>query len=289
MSATSGNARRKLQKTTDRNEWSHLWHDRALNVSCLQASHTVRAYPRHSHDYYVIAVVDSGIQSFSLRSTKHITPVDGIILLNPGEVHTGEPADDKGFVYRAIYPTIEHMQHIAAECGMDEIDIPGFAAPRADDPQLSGWIRALINALRDGVPALESESRFLVTLVELMKRFGGQKLTARKSGSEPAAVQKVRDYLHENYAEPISLSQLAEQVSFSRYYLLNMFRDAVGMPPHLYLESVRVRHAQRLLIEGQPLAQVAHEVGFTSQSHLTQRFKQIIGVTPGVYARQFQK
>ncbi len=53
------------------------------------------------------------------------------------------------------------------------------------------------------------------------------------------------------------------------------------MPPHAYQESVRIRHAQRLIRAGMSLADVAVEVGFSSQSHLTRCFKQIIGVTPG--------
>jgi AraC-like DNA-binding protein len=61
------------------------------------------------------------------------------------------------------------------------------------------------------------------------------------------------------------------------------------MPPHAYLESIRIRQAQKLLSKGTPLAQVAYEVGFASQSHFTQRFKQIIGVTPGEYAKQRKK
>ncbi len=151
---------------------------------------------------------------------------------------------------------------------------------------MAGWIRSLFTAFRGDLHPLEAESRFLLTLAELMKRFGGLKSTGRKSSGEPDAVQQVREYIDANYAQPISLSELADTVHFSRYYLLHIFRKATGMPPHVYLESVRVRNAQRLISAGQPLAQVAYDVGFGSQSHFTQRFKQIIGVTPGVYARQ---
>ena len=57
------------------------------------------------------------------------------------------------------------------------------------------------------------------------------------------------------------------------------------MPPHAYLESVRIRRAQQLIRAGKPLVEVTVEVGFSSQSHLTHRFKQIIGVTPGQYGQ----
>jgi transcriptional regulator GlxA family with amidase domain len=55
------------------------------------------------------------------------------------------------------------------------------------------------------------------------------------------------------------------------------------VPPHTYLESVRIRHAQQLLVQGLALAEVAYATGFSSQSHFTDRFRRIIGVTPGAY------
>ena len=84
------------------------------------------------------------------------------------------------------------------------------------------------------------------------------------------------------------MTQLAEYVSLSPTYLLRAFRAEVGMPPYVYLESVRIRQAQHLIKAGRSLAETAVEVGFNSQSHLTYRFKQIIGVTPGQYARRLK-
>ena len=267
-------------------EWSRLWHHKHLNVSVLQAYHTIHAFPRHSHDYYVIAVVDSGLQSFTREGTKFVTPPDGLILLNPGDVHTGEPASDEGFAYRAFYPTIEHMAKISSELGGQGTDMPHFPKPRVDDAQMVAGIRSLFPLLAKEENLLETETRFLVTLVELVRRYGARKPRDLKIGAEHEAVRKVREYIDQNYDQPISLSELAEQVNFSRYYLLRTFRDATGMPPHVYLENVRVREAQKRLIQGQPAVQVAYDVGFGSQSHFIQRFKQIIGVPPGAYARQ---
>ncbi|MEO8610289.1 MAG: AraC family ligand binding domain-containing protein [Chloroflexota bacterium] len=59
---------------------SSLRHHQGLNISFLQAYQRERGYPRHSHDYYVIAVVDSGLQSFLHGGTRYVTPVDGLIL-----------------------------------------------------------------------------------------------------------------------------------------------------------------------------------------------------------------
>jgi len=65
-----------------------------------------------------------------------------------------------------------------------------------------------------------------------------------------------------------------------------VFHQAVGLPPHAYLESVRVRQAQRLLSEGESLVEVTYATGFSSQSHFSNSFKYFIGVTPGQYAKE---
>src|SRR6185503_13550867 len=126
---------------------------------------------------------------------------------------------------------------------------------------------------------------FTWTLVQLIKRYADPRFNAQRPGKVQKAIQRARRFIDERFAQGISLTQLAAHVSLSPYYLLRAFRAEVGMPPHAYLESVRIRHAQRLIEEGKPLAAVAAEVGFSSQSHLTNRFKQLIGVTPGQYAQ----
>jgi AraC-like DNA-binding protein len=57
------------------------------------------------------------------------------------------------------------------------------------------------------------------------------------------------------------------------------------MPPHVYLNAVRVSEAQKRIRLGMPLATVALECGFADQSHFTRRFKGSVGVTPAAWRR----
>jgi AraC-like DNA-binding protein len=267
-------------------EWSQFWHNTRLNVELLQASYVQHAYPRHSHDYYVLCVIERGHQSFTHKGVKHFTPAGGVILINPGAAHTGEAADEQGFQMRSIYPTPSHMQKAVYELTGHHKEIPFFKNVRVDHRPTADNIVALHKALMDGKSELEYESRFTLTLTHLIKRYADLRFIEQRVGREKKAIQRARLYLDECFDQGISLTQLADYVSLSPYYLLRAFRDEVGMPPYAYLESVRIRHAQRLIEAGIPLAEVAVEVGFSSQSHLTHRFKQIIGVTPGQYAEQ---
>jgi AraC-like DNA-binding protein len=166
--------------------------------------------------------------------------------------------------------------------------LPFFAEVRIDHPWASRSILSLHRAISGGQDALESESRLVHTLAQLIRRYGDTPTTEQKLGREKEPVRRAREYIHEHFAEGVSLSQLAREVALSPYYLLRAFCAEVGMPPYTYLESIRIGHTQRLIEAGRPLMEIAAETGFSSQSHMTRSFRKIIGVTPGEYARQIR-
>jgi AraC-like DNA-binding protein len=267
-------------------EWTKLSHNAHLDIRLLHAYYVQHAYPRHSHDYYVVSLIERGRQSFTHKSTKHYTPPGGLILINPGAVHTGEPVDAQGFELRSLYPTISHMQMALFELTGRDQALPFFKEVRVDQPWIRQRFLSLHKALLQEASALECESRFLWTLAKLIKHYADVSSSEAQLGQEKKAIQQARRYIEENFSQGVCLHELAQEVALSPYYFLRVFRAEVGMPPYAYLESVRIRDAQRRIEAGKPLAEVALEVGFSSQSHLTRQFKKIIGVTPGQYAQQ---
>ena len=65
------------------------------------------------------------------------------------------------------------------------------------------------------------------------------------------------------------------------FHFLRAFSRQFGITPHAYLNQVRVHQARELILRGVPIARAAVDVGFVDQSHLTKRFKRLLGVTPG--------
>ncbi len=267
-------------------EWTKIWHNTHLDVELLHAHYIQHAYPRHSHDYYVVSLIERGRQSFTHKGTKHLTSPGGIILINPGEVHTGEAVDEHGFEMRAIYPTTTHMEMAVFELTGHHRALPFFNNVRVDHSWAMSSVLSLHRSMSQGASTLERESRFIWTLAQLIKRYADISTTVQKAGNEKKAVQQAIRFIEEFFAQGVSLNELAQHVGLSPYYFLRVFCAEVGMPPYTYLESVRIRHAQRLIESGKSLAEVAIEVGFSNQSHLTRSFKNIIGVTPGQYAQQ---
>ncbi len=266
-------------------EWTKTWHNTQLDVRLMQAHFVQHAFPRHSHDYYVITVILRGFLSLNHTGQDYFTPPNGIILINPDDVHAGKSADSVGYEMICFYPTVSHMMSAVYDITGSYQTLPIFREAWVDDPWLVNSLLALHHTLTNEATPLENESRFTWTLGQLIGRYADTRFQERPLGQERNAVRKARRYIDETFAQGINLTQLAEHVSLSPYYLLRVFRSEVGMPPHTYLENVRIRQVQRLIEAGKPMAEIAAEVGFSSQSHLINRFKQFIGVTPGQYAQ----
>ncbi|HTZ79998.1 MAG TPA: AraC family transcriptional regulator [Stellaceae bacterium] len=96
-------------------------------------------------------------------------------------------------------------------------------------------------------------------------------------------IRGVLSFMEANFAEPLSLAQLARLSNLSLYRFATVFRREVGLPPHQYLCRLRISHAQFLLRQGTSPATVAMDSGFFDQSHLCRHFKRLCGVTPGQF------
>lgn len=111
-----------------------------------------------------------------------------------------------------------------------------------------------------------------------------QALVAR-GGLAPAALRRVVDFIEAHLASPLAIQDLADAVGLSPYHFARAFKRATGEPPHRFVLRRRIARARDLIAAGTlPLAEVALAAGFSSQSHLTQRFRELTGLTPGQFA-----
>jgi|SRR5579859_246873 len=261
-----------------------FWHDTTLsNLELLHATYVTHTFAPHTHEGYVIGVVERGAERFKYRGSNHVAPAGSIVLINPGEVHTGSSAAEHGWTYRTLYPSTELLQRAASDIVGRQRDIPFFGEPVVHDPEIAAEILFAHRVLEEQTSALERESRLLWTLARLIVRYADDHPRARALTKEHLGIQRVRCYLDEQYAENVSLEQLAAIAHLSPFHLLRSFRNHMHLPPHAYQIQVRVIRAKELLQMGMSCVDTALAVGFADQSHFTKHFKRIVGVPPGLY------
>lgn len=94
-------------------------------------------------------------------------------------------------------------------------------------------------------------------------------------------IHKAVQYIRKNYAEKISLEQVAEHVYLSPSYFSKIFREEMGSSFNTYMNVVRIEKSKKLLLDGnRKLVDVASMVGFEDQSYFSKVFKKLTGVAP---------
>lgn len=260
-----------------------FWRDRRYcNLELLHAHYVTHSFSRHIHDTFAIGIILAGAEGFTYRGRSHVARAGCVVIIHPGEVHTGHAATEAGWNYRMLYPDVCLLQQAAAEIRERDAGVPYFPEAVIADAEMTRLILRLHLALERSSSQLEQDSRMIWTMAQLVARHAGDRPSATQM-PRVHPVDRVREYLEAHYASNPSLEELGAIANLSPFHLLRSFRKQVGLPPHEYLNQVRLWQARRLLSAGQAIAQVAQETGFADQSHLTRQFKRMLGVTPGQY------
>lgn len=98
-------------------------------------------------------------------------------------------------------------------------------------------------------------------------------------------VVQAKKFIDCNFADRISLKQMAEEACCSKFHFLRLFKTLYGRTPHQYLTDVRISHAKQLLRSGLPVADACILTGFESTSSFKALFKKCTGFTPASYQK----
>jgi AraC-like DNA-binding protein len=245
----------------------------------LRGSAVRQRFAPHVHETFAIGAIEGGVARSRSRGADHVHRRGDVILIEPGEVHTGEPVGPNGWSYRMLYLPCRLVARWATLDG----EVPGFARSAAFDPELAGRIVQVHEALERPGDALRKSTALAEVLHDLVDRHG-TRTTHDRTPHEASGVRRVRDYLHAHPSAPVTIADLARIAQGSPFHLIRQFRRRYGVPPHRYLVLLRVERAKAMLRRGMPIAEAACAAGFSDQAHLTRQFKAVVGVPPGRYA-----
>ena len=163
---------------------------------------------------------------------------------------------------------------------------------RADfaDPAAQQLMKLLFADLAEGDPAGRLYTDHLIHALAYRFLFIGREIAPQSTVKQVSALprhilRRVIERMHNSDTE-LSLQVLAKESGYSRVHFVRMFRAATGYPPHTYLLKLRVDRARELLANPTlSLTEIALECGFSSHSHLSRVFRQVLGATPSEYRR----
>lgn len=125
-------------------------------------------------------------------------------------------------------------------------------------------------------------------ITELLKRIAEELPSERDSSGCAIHAQRILAYLEKHYMQDLSLEHLAGLMDLHPHYISRLFKKETGDNFVNYLNGLRIREAQKLLIHQQHLTvqAIGQRVGFESNHYFSKVFKKFTGVTPGSYREE---
>jgi AraC-like DNA-binding protein len=259
--------------------WRH--HDLA-GATLMRAHYGAYKWEKHVHDEQVIVLSERGSGEVVTRRGKDVGGAASIWVFAPGEYHYGRVEEGGEWQYRALYLDEKTLDHIGKHLGHDErtrlLVRPGLHY----DPQLASL---LLQAHASGEEDLATQQAVWPNaLARLFSRYGDPQPAGTALPTRIAGLNLAREYIAEHFRDNISIDDLARLASVSRFHFMRAFHAKFGMPPHAYINQLRLQHARKLLLAGCTATEAAAESGFYDQSRLNKLFRRAYGVTPAHYA-----
>ena len=243
----------------------------------------------HFHQDIELIYILEGMMELVIVEKKFSLSSDDIIVINSNEKHRFTASEN--ILFADVYITYNLMGHVcngissAFLCNSTKGDNENYDKLRSILKQLL-LNQLLFNQNIDKGQEIDFEyiSQYF-HMLELLKVHFLMTTTSRDSSyltqkSEQRILQ-ISDYIHGNYAQPISLQNLSEYLYLSEGYLSRYFKQTLGMSFSEYLKQVRLSHAlDEILYTDRPITKIAYDNGFSSVSFFNRIFKQEYRKTP---------
>lgn len=272
-------------KLKNMKEIREIFYDKQLNIEAYGFYGLKQKFPNHFHDHYVIGCIESGMRKVTCRGEKFLIEPGDLLFFNYRENHACEQVGDFPLNCRFINIKRERMKEITEEI-TGKSEYPEFVKPVIRQCSKSEMLREVYRMVAEGKEEFEKEEFFYLLMEQLLSEYA----VFEKKGVQVPDTERLNavcDYIKEHYSENISLEQLCRIAGVSRYSLIRYFTKYKKITPYQYLESTRINQAKLYLEEGMEPAEAAVMTGFSDQSHFTNFFKRLFGLTPAQYQRIF--
>ncbi len=252
-------------------EQLQLWVDRVGRSTSRERPRQLRILGQYAH---VFVLSGTGV---------HISEPTGITPVSTGDCMLVFPDSPCLYYPRGQWSTCWITWNGAEAATLDGLGLLPRANPVFPDPNA-----AVLQAHTQIAPLMHDESsaaavrRKALVLTMVHTTFAAAQAAKRVPLDQPL-MRRATTWLHDHYAEPLRVRDMAAQFNMSVSHFRQCFRDYTGRSPTDYLKMMRIADAKRLLLEGLPIKQVAGRVGYPDVFYFMRVFKKSTGVTAGQF------
>ncbi|MEB3067972.1 helix-turn-helix transcriptional regulator [[Mycobacterium] vasticus] len=158
--------------------------------------------------------------------------------------------------------------------------------PAAERPSFVATLEAMKSELKSRRERhREAVSALLILMLVRITRAAGDTGGEPRHGDEPLLAE-VFATIDRRYTEPLSLRDVAREVSVSAGHLTTVVRRRTGRTVLEWITRRRMREARRLLTDTRlSITEIGHRVGLSDSAYFTRQFRQEHGISPSQWRK----
>ncbi|MBQ8092620.1 MAG: helix-turn-helix transcriptional regulator [Clostridia bacterium] len=252
--------------------------------------------PWHWHDELEVMIVHEGLSLVAAGSRKYTLHAGQGMFINAGVLHGARRADDTVCRFHSV---VFSPRLIGG--GIDSVYWQKYLKPLiqkgpksvlldGSHPWHQQALASIESAWQEGANAAPGyEFRVRASLSELIFSVFSQMGATRQQISEKAVrdgerIKLMLQFIHDHYAEQITLSDIAQSALISESECLRCFKSTIGHPPIQFLKQLRVRKAAELLVSSNlKINEISDRCGFQDSGYFTRAFRELKGMTPNQF------
>jgi YesN/AraC family two-component response regulator len=244
----------------------------------------------HYHDSYEIYYLLSGTRYYFIKDRTFKVEKGDLVLINKYDLHKttyGGSQTHERILFLIDEAYIRRLGQV-----VDDIDvlqpfrqsINVIKLQKNEQLQLEQFFFRILKEAREKTVGSESSIRLAAADLLIFIARRAMHLNADMNTHPDQMHEKVTQivrYINARYMEKLTLGNVSETFFISPYYLSRLFKKVTGFTFVEYLNSIRIREAQRLLKETeQSVGRIADKTGYESATHFGRVFKEITGLSP---------
>lgn len=260
-------------------------------LSVLFAGHS-QTEPKHEVgpqmlDHFLIHYIVSGKGSFRSNEQHYSLAAGDCFVIFPGELVSYVADELDPWSYRWVAFTGDKAPQLVAQVGLST-ELPIVTTD--DSHELNRLFVDIEQVLRRGGKhcSLRAEGYLRLILAEYNDHLPSTAQVRSKSEAEMQVDKAIR-WLTLQYARPLTINELANDIGYHRTHFSKLFKEHTGRTPSQFLLKIRMERAAVLLKQSEmTIQQIASSVGYSDALYFSRQFKQWYGVAPSAYRTKYR-
>ncbi|MFD2702100.1 AraC family transcriptional regulator [Paenibacillus shunpengii] len=269
--------------------------DFAIYPAKRKGSYTMPKY--HYHDYYEVYYLLSGHRYYYIENKRYSIDKGSLLFIGKNEIHKTVDSDHQTPDHERL--VLYFSSRFLRRFSNDQLEI--LLSPFDRDNRKvqfsirdQSYIERLMFQMHHEFNQQDSFGRelYLESLLVQFLLFSTRKTQtdqpAVPEDSMNARMAEIIAYCNKHFREELGLEELAGQFHISTFYLSRLFKRTTGFTFKEYINTLRIREAEKLLRESNhKIIYISEQVGFASVSHFNRKFKQVTRMAPKEFKKLF--